>query len=73
VVLLPGASQLQAKDIAWRLKASEADCLLVDAETAAKVWHIGFGSDDRVGCITLNVAIFFCLANFTFVVRFKII
>jgi hypothetical protein len=39
VVLLPGATQLQAKDIAWRLKASQADCVVADPETAIKVSH----------------------------------
>ena len=37
VVLLPGAAQLQEKDIAWRLKASQADCIFAGPDTAVKV------------------------------------
>jgi len=52
VVLLPGATQLQAKDIAWRLKASQADCVVADPETAIKVSHskkvLGFRSQTPI-------------------------
>ena len=37
VVLLPGAAQLQEKDIAWRLKASQADCIFAGPDTAVEV------------------------------------
>jgi ABC-type Zn2+ transport system substrate-binding protein/surface adhesin len=37
VVLLPGAAQLQEKDISWRIKASQADCILAGPEIAPKV------------------------------------
>jgi len=37
VVLLPGTTQLQEKDIAGRLVASNADCIIADPETAWKV------------------------------------
>jgi len=37
VVLLPGTTQLQEKDIAGRLAASNADCIIADPETAWKV------------------------------------
>jgi len=37
VVLLPGTTQLQEKDIAGRLISSNADCIIADPETAWKV------------------------------------
>lgn len=36
VVLLPGTTQLQEKDILARIKASNADCIIADKETAEK-------------------------------------
>ncbi|XP_023342567.1 acyl-coenzyme A synthetase ACSM3, mitochondrial [Eurytemora carolleeae] len=41
VVLLPGTTQLQEKDILLRLGASKADCVIADLETAHKVDNIG--------------------------------
>jgi len=37
VILIPGTTQLQAKDIEGRLRSSGADCIIADPETALKV------------------------------------
>lgn len=41
VVLLPGTTQLQERDILWRLNTSKADCIIADWETAEKVDRLG--------------------------------